>query len=374
MIFKDFQVIFPDRIEQCSIQVKDGKIVSLHPEEGQDEVVEGHGQYLSPGFVDIHIHGAGGHDTMEASFEALEAISRTIAAHGTTSFLPTTMTVSVDEIHQAVTAIHEAKGKVSGAHIEGVHLEGPFISASAIGAQNPNHVIKPSIESFQRMVGDHGYLVKNITMAPEEEGALTLASYLRDQGINVSMGHTVATYEEALLGIEHGFNHSTHLFNAMSPFTHRNPGVVGTVFDTHITTETISDGIHISYPSLRTAYKIKGADQTLLITDAMMACGMPEGQYTLGGQEVLSKNGAARLLSGALAGSILTMDQAVRNLRDHTSLPLEDIIKMASLNGAKFIGLGHKKGKIALGYDADLIILSQDLQVQEVFLEGKKFQ
>lgn len=375
MIFKDFNVIFTDRIEKISIQTKGTKIISMNPDlSSDDEVIEGNGRYLSPGYIDIHIHGAGNHDTMEGTFEALEAISTTLAKHGTTSFLPTTMTVSVDEIRTAVDAISKAKGSVTGATIAGIHLEGPFISEHAIGAQNPKYVIRPTKESFMEMVGDHIDLVKNITMAPEVEGALSLAPFLREHGVNVSMGHTVATYDQALDGIHNGFNHSTHLFNAMSPFTHRNPGVVGAIFDTDITTETISDGIHVSYPSLRTAYKVKGSDKTLLITDAMMACGMPDGIYSLGGQKVISKEGAARLESGALAGSILTMDKAVQNVFKNTPLPLYEVIKMASYNGAKFIGIDKEKGKIALNYDADLLILSEDLNVEHIFIEGRQFK
>jgi N-acetylglucosamine-6-phosphate deacetylase len=211
-------------------------------------------------------------------------------------------------------------------------------------------------------------------MAPEVEGALELIPYLRENGINVAMGHSVATYEQAMEGIRAGVNHSTHLFNAMTPFTHRKPGVVGAIFDTDITTETISDGIHVSYPSLRTAYKIKTSDKVLLITDAMMACGMPDGTYSLGGQAVISKEGAARLTSGALAGSILTMDKAVKNVFEHTNLPLHEVIKMASYNGALFIGAEKNTGKITLNYDADLLILSDDLKVEHVFIKGKQFK
>ncbi len=371
MIFKDFKLIFPDRIEEGTVQIKDGKIMSFHPDEGSDEVILGEGRYLSPGFIDIHIHGAGNHDTMEGTFEALDIISRTIADHGTTGFLPTTMTVSLEDIKAAVEAAKDAVGKVGGASILGVHLEGPFISEFAIGAQNPNYVEKPTIENFKEMVGEDLAFIKNITIAPEVDGALELIPFLRDHQINVSMGHTKATYKEAMEGIKAGVNHSTHLFNAMTPFSHREPGAVGAIFDTDISTETISDGIHVSYPSLRTAYKLKTSDKVLLITDAMMACGMPDGTYSLGGQPVISKDGAARLESGALAGSILTMDKAVQNVYKNTNLPLHEVIKMASYNGAKFIGVENTKGKIALHYDADLLILDENLNVENVYVEGK---
>ncbi len=371
MIFKDFNVIFPDRIEKATVQIKGGKIISFHPDESKDDVILGQGRYLSPGFIDIHIHGAGNHDTMEGTFEALDTISKTIAIHGTTAFLPTTMTVSLQDIKTAVDVAKEAQDKVSGASILGVHLEGPFINKMAIGAQNPNFVEKPTLENFKAMVGEHIDFIKNITIAPEVDGALELIPYLRENNINVSMGHTKATYEEAMEGIKAGVNHSTHLFNAMTPFTHREPGVVGAIFDTDVSTETISDGIHVSYPSLRTAYKLKTSDKVLLITDAMMACGMPDGTYSLGGQPVISKNGAARLESGALAGSILTMDRAVQNVFNHTNLPLHEVIKMASYNGAKFIGVEDRKGKIALNYDADLLILDESLEVEQVYILGK---
>lgn len=374
MIFKNFRVIFTDRIEMMTVQIRNGKITSFNPDDSDDEVIEGKGRYLSPGFIDIHIHGAGNHDTMEGTFDALETISKTIAEHGTTTFLPTTMTVDTKEIRKAVEAAKVAQGQVSGASIGGVHLEGPFINEGAIGAQNPKYVQKPTLEAFKEMVGNNLDLIKNITMAPEVEGALELIPYLRENGINVAMGHSVATYEQAMEGIRAGVNHSTHLFNAMTPFTHRKPGVVGAIFDTDITTETISDGIHVSYPSLRTAYKIKTSDKVLLITDAMMACGMPDGTYSLGGQAVISKEGAARLTSGALAGSILTMDKAVKNVFEHTNLPLHEVIKMASYNGALFIGAEKNTGKIALNYDADLLILSDDLKVQHVFIKGKQFK
>ena len=374
MIFKNFRVIFTDRIEMMSVQIRNGKITSFNPDDSDDEIIEGKGRYLSPGFIDIHIHGAGNHDTMEGTFDALETISKTIAEHGTTTFLPTTMTVDTKEIRKAVEAAKVAQGQVRGASIGGVHLEGPFINEGAIGAQNPKYVQKPTLEAFKEMVGNNLDLIKNITMAPEVEGALELIPYLRENGINVAMGHSVATYEQAMEGIRAGVNHSTHLFNAMTPFTHRKPGVVGAIFDTDITTETISDGIHVTYPSLRTAYKIKTSDKVLLITDAMMACGMPDGTYSLGGQAVISKEGAARLTSGALAGSILTMDKAVKNVFEHTNLPLHEVIKMASYNGALFIGAEKNTGKIALNYDADLLILSDDLKVEHVFIKGKQFK
>ncbi len=375
MIFKNFNLIFLDKVELGSIKVEKGKITEINPAQYKDHnVIDGEGKYLSPGFIDIHIHGAGNKDTMDGNFNSLNTISKTIANYGTTTFLPTTMTQSIESINKAVAACKDAKGKVEGAHIGGVHLEGPFISPYALGAQNPNFLLKPSIKNFEKTVGENISLIKNVTIAPELEGVKELVPYLRKHNINVSMGHTKARYKEAMEGIKLGFNHSTHLFNAMTPFSHREPGVVGAIFDSDITTETISDGIHISYPALRIACKQKSSDKMVLVSDAMMACGMPEGDYRLGGQKVVYKNDQVRLATGALAGSILTIDKAVRNVFKNTDLALHEVIKMATYNGAKFLGLEKKKGKIEAFYDADLIILNKDLNVEGVYIKGKKFK
>lgn len=213
--------------------------------------------------------------------------------------------------------------------------------------------------------------VVSITMAPEVDGAKELASILTEKGIRCSIGHTKATYEEAIEGIKSGFCHSTHLFNAMTGFTHREPGVVGATFDTDITTETISDGIHISYPSLRIAYKQKGTDKTLLVTDAMCACGMPDGKYALGGQPVIVKNGAARLENGALAGSVLTLNKAIKNIYENTDYPLYEIIKMASYNGAKYCKVDNKKGQIKENFDADLVVFDENIDIKITIIGGK---
>ena len=188
--------------------------------------------------------------------ESINTIAKTIVQHGTTSFTPTTMTVAAEDIRKSMEVIKKLKEEgTEGANVLGAHLEGPFISPKAIGAQNPNFLLAPSVENYNKIVGDYSDAVVSITMAPEVEGAKELIKYLSDNGVTVSMGHTKATYDEAIEGIKCGACHSTHLYNAMTPFTHREPGVVGATFDTDITTETISDGIHISYPALRTAYK-----------------------------------------------------------------------------------------------------------------------
>lgn len=372
MLIKNCKIIYLDKIEEGSILIKNGKIDKINPKDFNDEeIIDGGGLYLSPGFIDIHIHGAGGVDTMDGTFDSINHISKTICKFGTTSFLPTTMTCSKDDIKNALKSIKSAKEKgTDGANVLGAHLEGPFINSQMIGAQNPKYVLKPSIDDFNEIALDYIDAVVSMTLAPEVEGAHDLIKYLAEKKIRVSMGHTKATYKEAMDGIECGCNHTTHLFNAMTGFTHREPGVVGAVFDSDITTETIADGIHIDYPALRVAYKIKTADKVLLVTDAMMACSMPDGKYALGGQDVYVKDGAARLKEGNLAGSILTLDRAVRNIKNKTSLPLHEIVKMATYNPAKYCGVENFKGKIEEGFHGDLVLFDEDINIKKVIIGG----
>lgn len=373
MLIKNCKIIFHDRIENGSVLIENNKIKSINPVDTVDtDIIDGEGLYLSPGFIDVHIHGAGGYDTMDGTKESINTIAKTIASFGTTSFLPTTMTCSIDDIKKAIEAIAEAKANgTEGANVLGAHIEGPFISPSMIGAQNPNFIQAPSIDTFKEIVGEHLDAVTSITIAPEVEGSKELITYLNNLGIVISIGHSKATYTQALEGIKLGICHSTHLYNAMTPLHHREPGIVGAIFDTDITTETISDGIHISYPSLRVAYKQKGTDNVLLVTDAMMACGMPEGKYALGGQDVYVKDGAARLKEGNLAGSILTLDKAIRNIYHNTNYELYDIVKMATYNGAKHCKVDNRKGLIKEGYDADLILFDDNINIKRVIIGGK---
>ena len=357
MLINNCKIIFLDRIESGSVLIRDGKITKINPDINDDsEIFDAKGLYLSPGFIDAHILGAGGCDTMDGTYDSLNTISKTIVKHGTTSFIPTTMTVSKDSINKALKACIHAKNKgTEGAQVIGAHLEGPFINPHAIGAQNSKYLINPSIENYKKITEGAEDIVTSITLAPELEGCLNLISYLSKKGIVCSIGHTRASYIEAMEGIKHGASHCTHLYNTMTPFTHREPGVVGATFDSDITTETISDGIHSNYAALRIAYKQKGTDNVLLISDSMEACSMPDGEYSLGGQKVIVSKGSARLKNGALAGSILTLDKAVYNVFNNTSYPLYEVVKMATYNPAKHCKIDNKKGLIKEGYDADLL-------------------
>lgn len=375
MVIKNCRIIFIDKVKEGSVLIKGNKIIKINPEKEEqqnEEVIDANGLYLSPGFIDIHIHGAGGYDTMDGSYEALNNISKTIAKFGTTSFLPTTMTCSIEDIRKALEAIAEAKEKgTDGANILGVHLEGPFINIEMMGAQNPKYIQVPSSETFKTITNNYEQLINCVTLAPEVEGADELIKYLKNLNINISLGHSKATYNEAIKGIELGICHSTHLFNAMTGLHHREPGIIGAVFDSNVTTEIICDGIHVVYPSIRIALKQKGTDKTILITDAMMACGMQDGNYSLGGQKVVLKNESVRLESGVLAGSILTLDKAVKNLHKNTNYQLYEIVKMATYNAARHCKAEKQKGKIEAGYDADLILFDEDINIHKVIIQGR---
>lgn len=373
MLLENCNIIFVDRIEKGSIFIENGLIKKINPiNVVETDRIDCKGLFVSPGFIDIHIHGAGGYDTMDATHESINEISKTICKYGTTSFTPTTMTMDSNRISKSVEAIKEAKLKgTDGAIVLGAHLEGPFISSDAIGAQNPNYIISPTYENFMAITGDAIDTIVSVTMSPEVEGALALASILNEKGVKCSMGHTKANYEEAIKSLDYGFCHSTHLFNAMTGFTHREPGVVGAIFDSNITTEFIADGIHVSYPSLRIACKQKGVDNAILVTDAMCACGMPDGLYSLGGQDVIVNDGAARLENGILAGSVLTLDKAIKNMYQNTNYKLYEIVKMASYNGAKYCKVDDKKGQIKENFDADLVLFDKNIDIKMTIIKGK---
>lgn len=376
MIIKNCRVIFEDRIEKTEVWIKDKKIYKIGENlNGDDIILDGEGLYLSPGFIDIHIHGAGGFDTMDGTYEALDSISKVIASRGTTAFLATTMTCSVNDIQTALKVVKEAVDNgTTGAEVLGAHLEGPFISPKAIGAQNPAYILEPSVKTFKDIVGSYINYIKEVTIAPEVEGAEELIAYLKEVGIVASMGHTTAGYKEAMEGINCGITHATHLFNAMKGLHHRDAGTVGAIFDSDITTEIICDGIHVDFPVVRLALKQKTTEKVMLITDAMMACCMKDGKYSLGGQEVEVQGGAARLENGALAGSVLTQDRAVRNVLQNTGYPLQEVIKMVTANAGRHCKVDHRKGYIKEGYDADIVLFDEDINIKRVFIKGMEIE
>lgn len=336
-----------------------------------DNTIDAEGNYVSPGFVDIHIHGSSGFDTMDGTFEAINAISKSVAMHGTTSFLPTTMTEDKSKIKNAIKNVFDNKNRVEGAEILGIHMEGPFINPKQKGAQDDKFILKPTVENFNEICGQYVDIVKLVTIAPEVDGALKLIKYLREKNITASVGHTDSTYDDVALGFKAGITHATHVFNAMKGFHHREVGTVGAVFDLDISAEVIADGIHSVFPAIRTLIRLKGKEKINLVTDAMMAANLSDGLYQLGGQDVYVKDGAARLKSGVLAGSTLTLDKAVKNIFFNTDLTLPESVALASYNSAKVIGVDDKKGLIKEGYDADIIIFDENIEIKKTIVGGK---
>jgi len=377
-LIKNANIILEDRvINKGSIIFKEEnskieKVAAYNLEaEAEMEIIDARGGYLTAGMIDTHIHGGSGFDTMDASAEALNEISKVLASHGVTSFLPTTMTMAAEDIHAALENIRQAKKNgTAGAQVLGAHAEGPFISTDYIGAQNSENLIEPEIE----LLRDYYDVVEIVTMAPEVEGALELIKELHQNNITASAGHSAATYEEFQQAYQAGMDHFTHLYNAMTGLHHRKPGLVGAAFDSESTVELIVDLIHHHQAVDRFTIQAKGVDQVILVSDGMEAAGLKEGEYELGGQKVIVKDGAARLESGVLAGSVLTLDQAVRNLMEVTELSLPEIFRMATLNPARKLNLDHQLGRLKPGYQADLVLFDKNFKVQKTFIKGREFK
>ncbi|MCD7036368.1 N-acetylglucosamine-6-phosphate deacetylase [Metabacillus sp. GX 13764] len=332
-------------------------------------------EQLIPGMIDLHIHGAGGADVMDTGKEALDTMTSLLPEEGTTSFLATTMTGSKENIEKAIQNAGEymrVHGKPGSAEVLGIHLEGPFLSPKRAGAQHPGHIIEPDTELFKRWQELSRNAIRLVTLAPERPGGLELAAYLKRNGVTASIGHSDANHEEVLAGVEAGITHATHLYNGMSPLHHREPGVVGSVLlDDRITAEMIVDGVHISPPMVKLAYRNKGCEKVVLITDAMRAKCLSNGTYDLGGQDVDVKDGKATLKDGTLAGSILRMRDAASNMMAFAGCTIEDIIQMTAVNPARQIGAYSRKGSIRSGKDADLVVLDSDHNILLTICRGK---
>lgn len=329
------------------------------------------GLLLAPGLIDLHVHGAMGHDTMDATPEALQAIARFNAQHGVTALLATTMTAPAAAIQAALENIAPiTTQRTDGAQVLGAHVEGPFINREARGCQDPDLVRDASPEEYR--VFFRTGVVRLITLAPEYAENRDLIGYARDQGAVVAAGHTRASYEEIRLAVSLGVRQITHLFNAMSPLHHREPGPVGAALTLEsLDCQLIADGIHIHPAVLKLAVRARGPEHVLLVTDAMSGAGMPDGEYELGGLRVTVIEGAARIASGALAGSTLTMEHAVANIIEAADVSLLQALRMASYNPARALGLAEHKGSLAPGMDADLVALTNALAVRLTVVGGE---
>lgn len=357
----------------ADVFIVDGKIVEITAASTKDAevIIDGSNKILMPGFIDMHIHGAHGYDAMDATQEALHGIASALPSEGVTGFLATTMTQSEEHIAQALQAIGEFTTAPDEAILLGIHLEGPFISPQRVGAQPKQYILAPSYEQIMAWQALSGQCIKEITIAPEEGDGMAVIKKLVGEIPVISIGHSDATIAQTEEAIACGVNQATHLYNQMRPFHHREPGVVGAVLlAPNFRVELIADFVHSSPEAVKFAYALKGADNIILITDAMRAKGLAFGKYELGGQPVWLDETGARLENHALAGSVVTLDVAMRNMHKATNCTLSELVAMTSSNACEQLGL-TTKGKIAVGYDADLVMLDSSLQVCKTLINGK---
>ncbi|EKD54704.1 MAG: hypothetical protein ACD_60C00057G0029 [uncultured bacterium] len=364
-------------VENAALDIEGTKIKAIIPENKirGDSLTFPKNYHLVPGFIDVHIHGANGSDVMDGDFHALETISHALAEEGTTSFLATTMTAAPDAIEKALMNIHafmQKQEKMDGARILGAHLEGPFLSAKKIGAQPAAYILPPNSDDIKQWQKISGHCIKLITLAPELKDALKLIHFLKEEGIVASVGHTDATYAESIAAIDAGCSHVTHLFNAMRGIHQREPGTVtAALLRDKVSTELIVDGVHLHPAIVELIFKIKNKEKIILVTDAMRAKCLADDTYELGGQTIHVKNQIAKLPDGTLAGSTLKMFTALKNMIQFTQCSFFDAIKCASENPAKMLNIFDKKGSIAAGKDADLVVLDDQLNVVLTMCMGK---
>ena len=370
----------PASIPNGVVVVEDGRIREVAAREAIDlpqgarEVRLDEG-IITPGFVDTHNHGAGGRDVMEASRESLDVICRTLARFGTTSYYPTTLTAPEADIRRAFECLadyvqeSEARPRPMAQPL-GIHMEGPYLSVTRRGVHPAEHLVEPTLDAYRKLAEAAGGQLRIVTLAPELARAAELIEEMLKTRVQPSMGHTDSTYEQAKKAVELGVRRATHVFNAMRPFRHRDPGVIGAVLEeASVTAELIADGVHVDPVAIRLLYRCKGRDGIALISDGLSATGMPPGEYSVGGLTVEARDGAC-YYSDRLAGSVLTLDRAVRNMRDFLHLPLEEVIQMATLNPARMIGIDDRKGCLQAGADADLVLMDSDLNVRQVYARG----
>ncbi|MGI6149045.1 MAG: N-acetylglucosamine-6-phosphate deacetylase [Firmicutes bacterium] len=334
------------------------------------QIIDAQGGYIAPGLIDIHIHGSAGVDLMDGTEEALRTMARYCASSGTVGFLPSTVTASREKTRRVAEVAAGFPRQPDEAAVLGVHLEGPYINETYKGAQYGPEIREADLAELQSLYEILGEKMRLVTLAPETPGALAAIDWLVERDIAVAVGHSNATYEEASAAIQRGANHATHLYNGMRGLHHREPGVVGAFLaepDAYV--QLIADMIHVHPGAIRVALNCKPLERVILITDAVQATGLADGEYVLGDQRIFVKDGAARLAEGNLAGSTLTLLKAVKNMIEVLGVPMADAFRMASRNPAEAVGLTDK-GWIREGCDADLLVLSPDLDLQMTIIDG----
>ena len=355
---------------RADLEIRNGLIAAIGELHGEDEI-DFSGRTILPGFIDIHTHGGMLADCSSGRAAEIQTVSRYLAQHGVTSFCPTTMTLPPEALQSAFTAIRACMGREEGAYIHGVNMEGPYISHEKKGAQAEESIRKPNIEEFNRLNGICPVCL--VDLAPEAEGALDFAEEAA-KACTVSAAHTAASYEQAAAGFAHGFTHATHLFNAMTPIKNREPGVPTAVFDSGtVTAELICDGFHNHPAVLRMAFRLLGSDRPVVVSDAMMAAGAGDGEYSLGGQTVFVRNGKATLADGTIAASTTNLFDEYKNLLRFGVDP-QQALRACTINPARAIGADKVTGSVAVGKRADLIAVDDELELTAVFIKGKRLK
>lgn len=371
------KIITPNKIiEEGTIEIEGNKIIYVGEKRNLGNfkrIFDFKEYFVSPGFIDIHIHGAYGRDVIDGDISSIETISKFIASKGTTGFLPTVLTAPLEDMEKAVDSINEyikkQEKKLDGAKVLGINLEGPFLNKNYKGAQREDCIIPPNIEILKRLLRER---VKLVTIAPEVEGSLDIINYLKEKRIIISAGHTDAKTHDMEKAISLGLSHITHIFNGMRPLHHREVGIIGVALvRDDISIEVIADGIHLSPYILKLLVKIKPKEKLILITDSMMATGLSDGEYKLAGQRVIVRNGKATLSDGTIAGSTLTLNIAIKNMMEMGKIKLEDVVFMASYSPALLLGIENKKGSLEVGKDADIVIFDNNFQVKMTIVEGE---
>jgi N-acetylglucosamine-6-phosphate deacetylase len=345
-------------------------------------VIDYQDRTVVPGFIDIHIHGAVGYDLMEGTPEAVAAVGKYLARHGTTSYAATTVAASLDrtlnaarglgEIIRASNSSHVVPDRISGAQPACIHLEGPFLNVKRRGAHPASQIQKPSTEMLAKFLDAADGTARILTLAPELEGALTVLEFARSKGLKVGIGHSNATFEEAESAIEAGATHAVHCFNAMRPFAHRDAGIMGAVLtDDRVSAELICDGIHVEPTAIRLLVRSKGIERLILVSDSLSGAGMPDGNYRLGNFTVHVAGGVCRTVEGNLAGSTVMLDAALRNLAAYTGLSYRQCLPSVTSNPARILGLENQKGVIAPRADADLAVLDRQFYVTQTYVRGR---
>ena len=372
MIIKNAMVYTPQHVfAKGDIVIRGGRIVFGAAPQLDEEIIDAEGLYALPGLLDLHFHGAVGHDFCDASDEAIQALADFEASKGVLAICPATMTYS-EEILGGIMDAAAAHKNGRGADLVGINMEGPFISPDKIGAQNPKYLHKADVDMFRRLQERAGGLIKLVDMAPEEDGALDFIARCRGE-VRISIAHTCTSYETAKKAFAAGASHMTHLYNAMPGITHREPGPIIAALEDHAEVELITDGVHIHPAMVRFTFNTFGADRVVLIADSMMACGLPDGQYSLGGQAVTVKGPRATLTEhpGVIAGSATCLYDCMRRAVLDMDVPLVDAVRAASENPARSIGVDGDYGSLTPGRYGNVILADRELNIQKVIQKGR---